>query len=55
MVQGQVFIKGGGGADTFPISLFQGLSFLHLESTLPFAKPCYALEKKIFFSVTIIL
>ena len=55
MVQGQVFIKGGGGADTFPISLFQGLSFLHLESTLPFAKPCYAFEKKNFFSVTIIL
>ena len=54
-VQGQVFIKGGGGADTFPISLFQGLSFLHLESTLPFAKPCYAFEKKNFFSVTIIL
>ena len=49
MVQGQVFIKGGGGADTFPISFFQGLSFLHLESTLPFAKPCYAFEKKNFF------
>ena len=48
-VQGQVFIKGGGGADTFPISLFQGLSFLHLESTLPFAKPCYAFENKKFF------
>ena len=55
MVQGQVFIKGGGGADTFPISFFQGLSFLHLEITLPFAKLCYAFEKKNFFSVTIIL
>ena len=26
------------GADTFPISFFQGLSFLHLEITLPFVK-----------------
>ena len=35
MVQGQVVLKGeGGGADTFPISFFQGLSFLHLEITL---------------------
>ena len=41
MVQVQVFLKrgegwgggggGGGEADTFPISFFQGLSFLHLE------------------------
>ena len=41
MVQGQVFLKGG-GADTFPIQFFQGLSLLHLEVTLPFAKLCYA-------------
>ena len=40
MVQGQVFF-------------FQGLSFLHLEINLPFAKLCYVLEK-LFFSVTII-
>ena len=53
MVQGQVSLKGG--ADTFPISFFQGLSFLHLEITLPFAKLCYAFEKKLFFSVTISL
>ena len=45
----------GEGADTFPISFFQGLSSLHLEITLPFAKLCYAFEKKFFFSVTIIL
>ena len=44
-----------GEAGTFPISFFQGLSFLHLEIALPFAKLCYAFEKKKFFSVTIIL
>ena len=38
MVQGQVFLKGG--ADSFPILFFQGLSFLHLEITLPFSKLC---------------
>ena len=53
MVQGQVFLKKE-GADTFLISFFQGLSFLHLEITSPFAKLCYAFEK-IFFSVTMIL
>ena len=48
MVQGQVFLQGG--ADTFPIHFFQGLSFFHLETTLPFAKLCYVFEKKkIFF------
>ena len=51
MVQGQVFLEG----DTFPIQVFQDLSFLHLEITLPFAKLCYAFEEKLFFSVTIIL
>ena len=51
MVQGQVFLK----ERTFPIQFFQGLSFLHLEITLPFAKLCYAFEEKLFFSVTIIL
>ena len=40
MVQGQVFLKGG-------------LSFLHLEITLPFTKLYYAFEEKLFFSVTI--
>ena len=53
MVQGQVFLKGGAG--TFPIKFFQGLSFLHSEITLPFAKLCYAFEEKSFFSATIIL
>ena len=53
MVQGQVDLKGG--YDTFPISFFQVLSFLHFEIALPFAKLCYAFEKEIFFSVTIIL
>ena len=48
MVQVQVFLKKG-GADTFPISFFQGLLFLYLEITLPFAKLCYAFEKKSFF------
>ena len=42
-------LKRGGGADTFPISFFQGLSFLHLEITLPFAKLCYTFEKKQLF------
>ena len=37
------------GAGTFPIKIFQGLSFLHLEITLPFAKLCQLFkEKKIF-------
>ena len=53
MVQGQVFLQGWAG--TFPIKFFQGLSFLHSEITLPFAKLCYAFEEKIFFSATIIL
>ena len=58
MVQVQVFLKemgGGGGAGTFPIWFFQGLSFLHLEITFPFAKLCYAFKEKIFFSATIVL
>ena len=32
-----------------PIYFLQGLSFLHLEITLPFAKWCYAFEEKLFF------
>ena len=43
MVQGQVFLKGEVG--TFSIYFFQGLSFLHLEITLPFARFCYAFEE----------
>ena len=53
MVQGQVFLKEGAG--TFPFYFCQGLSFLHLEITLPFAKLCYAFGEKLFFSATIIL
>ena len=53
MVQGQVFLKGG-VTGTFPIKFFQGLSFLHSEITLPFAKLCYVFEEKLFFSATII-
>ena len=57
MVHGQIFLKGkesgvgwgGGVAETFPISFFQCWSLLHLEIILPFAKLCYAFEKKIFF------
>ena len=41
----------GGQGDIFPISVFQGLSFLHLKITLPFAKLCHAFEE----NVTIIL
>ena len=53
MVQGKVFLKGR-EAGSFTIYFFQGLSFLHLEITLPFAKLCYALEE-FFFSAAIIL
>ena len=48
MVQGQVFLKGGGLALVL-FNFFQGLSFLHLEIILPFAKLCYAFEEKNFF------
>ena len=47
MVQGQVFLQRG--ADTFPIHFFQGLSFFHLETTLPFAKLCYVFEKEYIY------
>ena len=55
MGQRQVVLKRGGGAGTFPIYFFQGLSFLHLEITLSFAKLCYAFEEKNVFFATIIL
>ena len=55
MVQGQVFLKGGGGLTLFLFNFFEVYHFLHLEITLPFAKSCYAFEEKLFFSVTIIL
>ena len=34
---------------TFPIQVFEGLSFLYLDITLPFAKLCYAFQEKLFF------
>ena len=59
MVQGQLFLKGGGGRG-LALSLFnffKVISFLHLEIFLPFAfaKLCYAFEEKLFFTATIIL
>ena len=51
MLQGQVFLKGGDGH----FSIFKGLSFLHLEISLPFVELCHAFEEKLFFSVNIIL
>ena len=39
----------GGGADTFPIEFFQGLSFLHLEITLPLQNCVMHFKKKYFF------
>ena len=53
MVQGQVFLKGGGWH--FSDLIFSRFMFLHLEITLPFAKLCHAFEEKLFFSATIIL
>ena len=47
-MQGQVLKKKGEGAGTFPIKFFQGVSFLHLEITLRFAKLCHAFEEKKF-------
>ena len=46
MGQGQIFLKEGGWH--FSYLIFQGLPFLHLEITLPFAKLCYAFEEKLF-------
>ena len=61
MVQGQVFLKRGGGRG-LALSLFNFfkvicISFLHLEIFLPFAfaKLCYAFEEKLFFTATTIL
>ena len=46
MVQGPVFLRRG--LAFFPTYFFQGLSFLNLEVTLPFANLCYAFGKKLF-------
>ena len=51
----KIKLYGGGegllkrGAGTFRIYFFQGLSFIHLEITLPLAKLCHAFEEKVFF------
>ena len=47
MVQGQVFLKGGAG--TFPINLFQGLSFLHSQIIYPLQNCVMHLKKNYFF------
>ena len=47
MVQGQVFLKGH-------CRSFQGLSFLHLEIILFFAKLCFEFENELCFSAIII-
>ena len=52
MVQGQVFLKEE--TSTFPILIFQRLSFLHLQIALLFAKLCYAFEENLIFSATIV-
>ena len=49
MVHRQALLRGGLGAGFFPISFFQGLSFLHVEITLLFAKSLYAFKEKDFF------
>ena len=46
---GAGLLKRGRGAGTFRFLFFQGLSFLHLEITLSFAKLCYVLEEKKIF------
>ena len=38
-MQGQVFLKGGGGWHFSYLVFFHGLSFLHLEMTLLFGEP----------------
>ena len=45
MVQGQVFLKGG-GAGTFPINFSRFIIFTFRNY---FAKLCYAFEEKIIF------
>ena len=49
MVQVQVFLKRVGRAGTFSIKFFQGVSFLHLEIILPFAKFVSCVSKKSIF------
>ena len=46
---GASLLNAGREVGPVPIQFFQGLSFLSLEITLPFAKLCYAFEEKQFF------
>ena len=49
--------EGGGrgwGLTLFVFNFFQGLSFLHIEITLPFAKLCYEFEEKFFHKIMVI-
>ena len=48
-------VRGEGGCNLTYLVFHQGLSILCLEITLPFAKLCYAFEKRFFFSATITL
>ena len=56
----EIFKKGGGSMVQWHFSylilnFFQGLSFLHLAISSPFAILYYPFEEKLFFSTTIIL
>ena len=46
---GAGLLKRGGGGWHFSYAIFSKFIILHLEITLPFAKLCYAFEKKLFF------
>ena len=54
MVQGQVFLKGGGGLALFIFNFFKVYHFYIYKLFYPLQN-CYAFEEKLFFSVTIIL
>ena len=47
-------VRGGWGLTLFVFNFFQGLSFLHIEITLPFAKLCYEFEEKFFHKIMVI-
>ena len=54
MVQGQVFLKGGGGLALFIFNFFKVYHFYIYKLFYPLQN-YYAFEEKLFFSVTIIL
>ena len=55
MVQGQIFLKAGGGDWHLCYLILSGLSFLHSEIILLSAKLFYTFEENLFFSANIIL